>query len=280
MQLATLPPLPTAATLLARSASLSRDLAERTCLREGDSGESCAWFHGLWPDLRLLGLVDSPADHADFFESTMRPLLDTHRRILIGGAADNAMLAEILSIYGDHAEVTVIDRCPTPLAVNHWLAEQHGTAIASIAHDILALDSELMAPFDLICAHGTLEHFEPDVARPRLVSQWRRMLRPGGKVVLIESMRAPGASLGRRYSPAEAAALRDEAVARYARCRPLAGLDPARLARRIDRFAQRAVAWSLGSTEELVGLVAHAGLVIESMSPHGKDTLRVVLTRR
>ena len=278
MQLAALPPLPSPATILSRSASLARDLAERTCVRDGASGESCAWFHGLWPDLRLLGLVDNPAAWSGFYADTLRPLVTSHRRVMIGGAADNAMLAEILAVYGDLAEVTIIDRCPTPLAVNHWLAEQYGTAIASIAHDILTLEGGLLAPFDVICGHGIVEHFSPGEARARLFAQWRKLLRPGGKIILVETIGAEAGHPGRRYSPAQAAQLRDDAVARLARCRPLAGLDPARLARHVERFAQRATAWPMASIEEMTALAAEARLAIELVGPQAGSARPIILT--
>jgi SAM-dependent methyltransferase len=278
MQLAVLPPLPSPTTLLTRSASLARDLAERTCVRDAANGDSCAWFHGLWPDLRILGLVEGPTQWSAFYTRALEPLVTTHRRIMISGAADNAMLAEILAVYGDHAEVTIIDRCPTPLAVNHWLAEQFGTAIASIAHDILTLDADLLAPFDVICGHAILEHFAPGESRARLFQQWRRLLRAGGRIVLVETIDAHNSHAGRRYSPAQGAQMRDDAVARLPRCRPLTSLDPAKLARRIDRFAQRAIAWPLSSRDELASLAAEARLAIEFIGPADGKATPIILT--
>ena len=51
------------------------------------------------------------------------------RRVLISGAADYSILAYVLWACRENgldAEVTVLDRCDTPLLLNTWYAEQGG----------------------------------------------------------------------------------------------------------------------------------------------------------
>ena len=46
--------------MLLESAPLARQMAPRLCRRDSATGESCAWIHGLWQYLRLLGLASTP----------------------------------------------------------------------------------------------------------------------------------------------------------------------------------------------------------------------------
>ena len=59
---------------LALSAPLALERAPGLCRVDPQSGESCAWNHGLWQILRLLGLVLTPAHHAAFFRAALQAL--------------------------------------------------------------------------------------------------------------------------------------------------------------------------------------------------------------
>jgi len=48
------------------SAPVARQTASRLCRKDPISGEDCSWYHGLWQDLRLMGLAAAPAQQADF----------------------------------------------------------------------------------------------------------------------------------------------------------------------------------------------------------------------
>src|SRR5690606_34048480 len=56
---------------LAESAPVARELAARLCRVDPGSGESCAWYHGLWQFLRLMKLVTTPEHHADFYREAL-----------------------------------------------------------------------------------------------------------------------------------------------------------------------------------------------------------------
>jgi len=179
-------PVSTAATTryLEETSTLARLLGDHVC----ESGEgSCQALHGIWPDLRLLGLAAGPDRHIDFFTSAIGECA-SHRdatRVLIAGCADWGMLATVATIYSTHTrelEVTVIDRCATPLLLCAWYGAQIALPVRTIVADLIThCEPE---QYDLICTHSLLT-YPTDAAREQLVANWFRMLRPGGAVVTV-----------------------------------------------------------------------------------------------
>ena len=85
---------------LRESAPLARRLAPVLCRRDPQSGESCAWYHGVWQDLRRLGLVTTARTNGAFFVETFRELARAgHRRVLISACADQSLLAHLLHAF-------------------------------------------------------------------------------------------------------------------------------------------------------------------------------------
>lgn len=113
---------------LMHQAALARELAPALCAPTG-----CAWYHGAWPALRALGLVASPHRNAVFFTGALREAATLgDRRVLVSGAADAGMLELVLGAYGEaetEPDVTVLDRCPTPVRVSADFAERAGVAV-------------------------------------------------------------------------------------------------------------------------------------------------------
>ena len=83
---------------LVESASLARDTAERWCRTESGGGENCAWYHGLWPSLRALGIGTSPAVHAPMMLEALRDVAvkRSYPRVLISGCADYSLFAHVV----------------------------------------------------------------------------------------------------------------------------------------------------------------------------------------
>src|SRR5436190_7838783 len=99
---------------LSESAPLARQKAAQLC-RDG-----CSWYHGLWQDLRAVGLAASPQYQADFFLKAFGRLAGRTRRqrVLVSGAADYSILAHVLWACDEQnidADFAVVDRCETPL---------------------------------------------------------------------------------------------------------------------------------------------------------------------
>jgi SAM-dependent methyltransferase len=192
---------------LLQAAPLAPVAAAALCRRD-ESGDSCRWYHGVWPYFRLLGLVGSPWTHRAFFESAIAPLAASgqFRRVLVSGASDFAMVAVVRGAFrrvGAQPDLTVVDRCETPLHIHRWYAGRHGIELAAAAADIRSFTAN-GAPFDLICTHSFFGNFEPSL-RAEVVSRWRDLLRPGGKLALVNRIR-PGRSGSQGFTEHQAKA--------------------------------------------------------------------------
>ena len=173
-----LPPEP-----LLESARLAARLAPSTCTR---TPASCAWYHALYPLLRVLGLAATPERHTDFYDEVFRRLAaDGCRRVAITGTADTCMLAHVLRPFLAAAirpAVTVVDRCATPLALCRTYAEGAGFALETEVADMLAWRPE--EPFDVVTTHAFIGMFPHD-KQPVLLRRWAEALRPGGVLVSV-----------------------------------------------------------------------------------------------
>lgn len=176
---------------LAESAVLARSIAASHCRKDPVSGESCAWYHGLWQELRLMDLAASPRHQATFFPRALEMLHHGRDslRILISGAADYSILAHVLHACqkaGIAASITVTDICDTPLKLNEWYAGKAGIKIRTLRADILDYRPEM--PFDIICSHSFLGQFDA-ARRARIVSHWQHLLAQGGAVLTTNRIR-------------------------------------------------------------------------------------------
>ncbi len=253
--------------LLPESAPLALERAAGLCRRGSGGGEDCDWYHGVWQYFRILGVVATPWMQRHFYERVLGELAATgsHSRVLVSGTSDYAMLALVLHAYARHGvqpEVTVADRCETPLFLNRWYAERHGVRIATRAGDILAAAG---GPHDVICTHSFLGNFPPQ-RRAELVSVWRKLLRPGGKLVTINRIR-PDCSGEVRFSAGQGEAFR-ERVLRAAATAPVAiGIEARTLARWAEEYTARYHSWPVGSAAELRALLEDNGFVVERLEP-------------
>jgi hypothetical protein len=176
---------------LSESAILAREIAPRLCRKHPDNEQDCSWYHGLWQDLRLMGLAATPQQHSGFFPQAFGLLCEgrDRLRILISGAADYSILAHVLRACREHrmaAELTVVDICDTPLWLNDWYAKRTGVHIRTVRTDIL--DFTTNVPFDVICSHAFLGQFAPS-RRSQIVSHWQNLLGHGGATVTINRIR-------------------------------------------------------------------------------------------
>lgn len=170
---------------LSVSAPLARAAAEKLCRVDDSTNISCAWYHGAWQYFRQLGMVASPARHGGFFHNTLRALAETGNsdRVLVTGAADYSIYAHVLNAYrlaGVDPQVTIFDRCETPLHMCRWYADHVSEQVQTERIDVLEIEPAQM--FDVICTHSFIHQFSP-VDRPAVIAAWHRALRPGGTVV-------------------------------------------------------------------------------------------------
>jgi SAM-dependent methyltransferase len=196
---------------LAESAPVAWALAPTLCGGDPRSHDSCLWYHRVWQYLRLLDIITSIRTNTAFLQATLQRLAPTHPRVLISGSADYGMLAQLRDAYGARPlEVTMLDRCPTSVAMNQWYADRFGLALTPICGDALAVEAD--RPFDLVCTHNFVGRFDDD-ARQRLVGRWHSVLRPGGVVVTTQRVRPGDAERFSVYTDQEARALADAVAA-------------------------------------------------------------------
>jgi SAM-dependent methyltransferase len=254
--------------LLAISAPLAWDMAPRLCCKDPVTGIDCSWSHGFWQYLRLLGLAGDPGNHSDFFRSVLAesgvdgPAL----RVLVCGSADYAMLALLCAAYGKRnpaPEITVIDRCETPLWLNRWYAERKNVKIETQCCDILEYRTQ--RPFDLLCTHSFFSYF-PSRQRAPLLEKWHALLRPGGKVVTANRLRADATGVPAAFSPLQVSAFRNT-VSRLSHERAgLPGISDDVLLHAAELYASTVTAWPVRSSEDIRNLFEDAGFRIDQLA--------------
>jgi SAM-dependent methyltransferase len=225
------------------------------------TGESCAWYHGFWQYLRVLGMGTTPAGHADFFFQAFEAVAAPRPRVLIAGGADYAMFAYALAacrVRGLEAEFSMIDWCETPLMLSRWYGERESTPLTTVCRDLLEPVDE--SRYDVVCTQALLGHFSPQ-QRPRLVANWHRALRPGGLVITANRLR-PGAA----DAPAAFSALQAKEFVRIVLHKAQAAGLAADLAADAQRYASRQAHWPVRSAEEVQALLEGAGFRIAHLS--------------
>jgi len=179
---------------LAESAPYMLKVAERECRTSYVGGASCSWYHGAWQFLRLAHVVSTPDWHTDFYRAKLRrALYETPiKRILICGSADYAMLAHVIAATEEvgGVEIVVTDICRTPLVMCDWFASHVNVPVESIPYDAMQLGFRDNW-FGVVVTDAFLTRFEP-ADRRRLVSEWLRVLAPGGYAITTARLRATG----------------------------------------------------------------------------------------
>ena len=251
---------------LARAARLARRLAPSSCRPVGAGPANCSSYHGLVQYLRLLGIAASPQRHGYFYREALSTLAhtDDYPRVLIAGAADAGMLVHVVSAYeavGRDPEITVVDRCDTPLEVCRWYAGTRGLAITTVRCDITEFDEGRR--FDVVCAESLLTLLQPGM-RARAVARWRDLLRPGGRVVNVNRIASDS-----RQAAADPLAV--DAFVAWVRAEGerrtgLLDVDAAELAKEARSYHGAIPLYPVASREELVGLFRNAGFALESLS--------------
>ena len=192
---------------LRKSAPLARAWSEQLC-------GSCAWYHGAWQYLRLAGVISGITAEADFFQTAFRNLARDggNERVLVAGSADYGMLAQVIDSYrvaGVAPRLSIVDRCETPLRLNHWYARYFDLEPTLYRADIL--DFEPNTPFDVICTHSFFSFVAPE-RHVDLVQRWHALLRPGGHVVTSQSVRPNYPDERVRFTPQQAEEFADRAA--------------------------------------------------------------------
>jgi SAM-dependent methyltransferase len=251
---------------LALSAPLAWHLAPQLCRRDSITGEDCTWSHRLWQILRLLDLNTTPVHQGEFMRSALAVAMQglACPRVLVSGAADYGMLAQVLMVLGERAaEIVVVDRCETPLMLNRWYAERAGRSILTVCSDILAFSDARL--FDVVCTHSFLGQVPAD-RRAGLVALWHRCLHPGGTVVTVNRVRPLAADVGSaRFSVEQSEALLARMRAGAASLPAEIDIDLSELLRVTQGYTRHHLSYPTRSLEEIRELFERAGFRVDEL---------------
>jgi SAM-dependent methyltransferase len=253
---------------LLESAPLAWKLAQRVCHTDSATGESCAWNHGLWQILRIMGLAGTAARRAEFYQRAIRAsVAETDApRILISGATDYALLAQVMgAVHGRNARpaITVVDLCETPLHLNRWYADRYSCRIATVRSDLFSY-----APVDacdLVCTDSFLGRF-PYELWPVLVDKWRALLRPGGTLLTASRLRSGAAPERVVFGAAQARAFQETVWRLAAEWRESLGIEPEEIAHYAGLYAARHFTYPVRSRNQLQMLFEEGGFALHELS--------------
>ncbi len=248
--------------VIAKSLPLARQWAQESCWHDPSTGESCGWYHGAWQTLRLLGVVSTLTHHANLYIQALRPLIEAGecRRVFLSGSADYGLLSVVLDAFAETSaqpEITVVDRCATPLNLCRWYAAQYGYAIETVQSDLA--DYRSAQPFDVICVHSLLSCV-PVEAHAGVVTTWRDLLRLGGTLMMANTLYPAIPAKKVSFSPEDVIAYRGKVAKAAQNCSQLSVLPGAEeLDQMAEAFALRMEGSVIGSREQLTDLLAAGG---------------------
>ena len=255
---------------LLESAPIAWRMAPQLC-RSNPAGEDCSAMHRTWQYLRLLGLVGSIDKRATFYHEALGALANNAQRVLICGAADYAMLAQVLAAFrsrGIEPDVTMIDLCETPLILNRWYAERVSCSIQTVQGDILK--HETATSYDAVCTDAFFGRFAPG-QWPVLIEKWRQLLRPGGRVITASRLRSGPSGTAVGFSDGAAQRLHAAVLDQAGRLGISLPVDPTALAAQAALFAARHVTHAVTSTDAMRGLFERGGFRVSNLATQLAD---------
>ncbi len=260
---------------LIESAPLGWRIAPDICFREPSGNGSCVYYHRVWQYLLLLGVTTSMRTDSGFLVENLRTALRATRnsRILICGAADYGLLAHVLwaaQLESAKPEITVLDRCDTPLALNRWYAERQSATVATVCANIL--DWQGTQPFDVVCTHSFLGWFSPSERRT-LVDSWCQLLRPGGVVITTKRLRdTPPNEAHQKFTTSEAAAFaRRVGVLASEQHGRIGTTEPVALVNAALAYARGHVRYPMRHRDEVTALFDQGGFSIETLDGNAPE---------
>lgn len=267
--------------LLLHSADIMMKDAHTFChgsyLTKGVS--SCEWYHSSWQYLRILGLVSTPDWHSDFYARSFEEAFTSGvRDVLVSGTADYAIIHHLAKAIPEELAAsvvtTVMDICWTPIQIckwyDRWYEHEFGTRLNLRFSQRDALETEFRdETFDMITTDAFITRFEPE-QRVDLVKEWRRILKPGGRVVTTARL-SPGA---RSHKVVASKADVDDFVTRALQnveekrpwLRPMKNL----ISELAQAYATKITSYPLSSEEHIYGLFEGFSCTIERQYTQGE----------
>lgn len=157
---------------------------------------TCADYHATRPYLMLSGTRRGAQRDGEGLAGLLREHYSPGGALLIAGSADASLLDFCHDLFGSIlGEVTVADRCPSPLRVAQRAAARRGVEIKTQVADLTAASP--FGQYDLILAHLILRFLSPE-GRLAYLKLMRAMLKPGGRLIVVNGRNRPLGSVGDR----------------------------------------------------------------------------------
>ena len=178
---------------LALSGPFTLEISRLACATQAN-GHGCAYHHGFWPFLRMMGMGKTLSGFSSEFIASIRSAVDKRQpaqsQVLISGCADYSAYAHVWQASHDLPRppaVTALDMCETPLALSRWYARQRASTLATVCMNVL--DYRPGPVFDLIITSSFFGYFPPSQRR-ELFRAYAGMLAPGGEFVFTTRLRS------------------------------------------------------------------------------------------
>lgn len=161
------------------------ETAEQSC----DPTYGCVDYHKFWSVNRLLTTNGAAPRGLEFFAKNLAAMGadgDT-ARILLAGSADTGLptlLANSAIKARRVPSITVVDRCPTPLAQIAELAKRTGLDITTVQGELDQVDHN---SFDAAITHNVML-FNNDAARQDIYNKIAKGLKTGGRLLSTETI--------------------------------------------------------------------------------------------
>ena len=146
---------------------------------------ACRSYHSIQPYLRIADAVFD-VDEQELFQTALVNVAETGsaRKWLVAGSAGTGLCAALRRALQDAGvtapQVTIADRCETPLVSCQRFARAERFKIETWQVDLLQLESANR--FDAVIVHDLLPFFDED-ERKLLFTNLGRCLRPGGYLI-------------------------------------------------------------------------------------------------
>lgn len=143
----------------------------------------CDAYHQAWGILRVAKVMAGISNDEALLAPIIDELVASDSHVLIAGSADAGLLQ--LVVNASHRRpitVTVVDRCPAPIALIDRVAVPTGVTVGAYSADLTTLDEQ--GCYDLILSHSMLP-FVDDATRVAILQRFRASLTEGGRLLLV-----------------------------------------------------------------------------------------------
>jgi hypothetical protein len=212
-------------------------------------------------------VVSSPAWHREFYGKALRYALEGARsrpHVVISGTADFSMLEQVVNVArsvssdAPSVDITVVDRCETPLAACEWYAAEEKIEIKVRRTDILEAH-RFVESCTLIVTDAFLTRFDREQCAA-VINAWHALLDIGGSVVTTVRLHDRGETL--RDPTADQADFVVRVEKLVGEQQSVIFSDPARIADAARIYAARMHSSDLGDEVEIVKLFESNGFEV------------------